>query len=65
MLQRGATSITMLSPHVLVYCEVGLHCWDVGRSLRTDSYGLVLLGGMLVAVGGRAKDRMYVKDLAA
>jgi len=35
------------------------------RGLSAHSYRPRLLGGMLVAVGGRAKDRMEEKDLVA
>jgi|HigsolmetaAR202D_1030399.scaffolds.fasta_scaffold00233_36 hypothetical protein len=40
-----------------------LSVWE--RSFGTPSYKPRLLGGMLVAVGGRAKQRMEEKDLAA
>jgi len=37
--------------------------WE--RSFGTHSYKPRLLGGMLVAVGGRAKERMEGKNLSA
>jgi hypothetical protein len=36
----------------------------LGRPFDTHSYKPHLLGGMLVAVGGRAKEQMEGKDLA-
>jgi|GEM_PF-1899901 hypothetical protein len=32
---------------------------------RAAAYASALMGGMLVAVGGRAKDRMVGRDLSA
>jgi len=44
--------------------QIRLH-FQLGRGLSAHNYTPRLLGGMVIAEGGRAKERMEGKDLAA